>query len=99
MSFIDRVQPRPRYRNLLKIQSGRDLASPSRGAGMQIQQSIRVPTVPIRFGGQRPHSSTDGPRTSGPFSYCSATPNLRVPFATLASRWMTPSRWRSRRKV
>jgi hypothetical protein len=42
MSFIDRVRPSPLYTNLLKIQFGRDLASPSRGDGMQIQQSIRV---------------------------------------------------------
>jgi hypothetical protein len=42
MSFIDRVRPSPLYSNLLKIQSGRDLALSSRGAGMQIQQSIRV---------------------------------------------------------
>jgi hypothetical protein len=42
MSFIDRVRPSPLYTNLLKIQFGRDLASPSWGAGMQIQQSIRV---------------------------------------------------------
>jgi hypothetical protein len=42
MSFIDCVRQSPLYANLLKIQFGRDLASPSRGAGMQIQQSIRV---------------------------------------------------------
>jgi hypothetical protein len=42
MSFIDRVRPSPLYTNLLNIQSGRDRASPSRGAWMQIQQSIRV---------------------------------------------------------
>jgi hypothetical protein len=42
MSFMDRVRPSPLYTNLLKIQSGRDLALPNRSAGMQIQQSIRV---------------------------------------------------------
>ncbi len=42
MSFIDRVRSSPLYANLLNIQSGRDLASLGRRAGMQIQQSIRV---------------------------------------------------------
>jgi hypothetical protein len=42
MSFIDRVRPSPLYTNLLDIQFGSDLASPSGGAGRQIQQSIRV---------------------------------------------------------
>ena len=41
MSFIDRVRPSPLHANSLKIQSGRDVASPNRGDGMQIQQSIR----------------------------------------------------------
>ena len=42
MSFIDRFDQARLYTNLLKIQSGRDLASPNRSAGMQIPQSIRV---------------------------------------------------------